>query len=227
VIRPRQLVAAGLSAAVGVLIASGARAQDRVAGGRIEISAGVMWAGHSSLGSAAATETAPSGRFTLFSTSTDLAAAAGVEARVGVKVTPVLELEASSSYVRPRLDTAVSGDVENGAAATASESFRQFAVSGAVLVNVARWRIGRRATPFALAGAGYLRELHEGDTLAVGGQTYFAGGGIKYLLASRPHRLKGVGVRADVRALVRRKGVAFDTNLHTMPVVAASLFVRF
>lgn len=225
--RARQLVVVGGCALVCVLSASAARAQTGMDGGRIEIAAGITWTGQASIGAVAATEAAPSGRLTLFSTSTDLTAAPGVEARAGVRLTPVLEVEASSSYAQPQLQTAISGDVENGAPLTASESLHQFTVDGAMVVNVPRWRIGSRATPFALAGAGYLRQLHEGNTLAVTGQTYFAGGGIKYLLMSRPHRLKGVGVRADVRALMRRKGVAFDSSPRTSPVLAASLFVRF
>jgi opacity protein-like surface antigen len=223
----RRLVAAGACTAACGLSASAAHAQTAMDGGRIEIAAGVMWTGAVSLGTVAATETAPSGRFTLFSTATELAAAPGVEARIGVRLTPVLEVEASSSYAQPRLQTAVSGDVEHGAPVTASESLRQFTVDGAVVANLTRWRIGSRATPFVLAGVGYLREVHQGENLAAAGQMYFAGGGIKYLLMSRPRRLKGVGVRADVRALARRNGVAFDTVLHASPVIGASLFVRF
>ncbi len=206
--------------------AAPARAQDAVADGRIDISGGVVWSGSMKLGNAAATETAPSGRLTLFSTSTELAAASAVEARVGVRLTSLFEVEASSSYGRPTLRIAVSGDVENGAPTTATDMLRQITIDGAVVTNLSRSRAVRRAVPFVIVGAGYLRQLHEGDTLAVGGQRYFAGGGVKLLL-SRPHRLKGLGVRAEARALAQRKGVAFDDRLHTSPVVAASVFVRF
>jgi hypothetical protein len=224
--RVRQLVAGCACVAVVLLSASTARAQSG-GDGRFEISGGVLWTGRASMGAASATEASPSGRFTLFSTSTELAAAPGVEARVGVRLMPTIDIEGASSYARPQLRTTIGGDVENGAAATASESVRQFTIDGAVVVNLTRWRFATRATPFALAGAGYVRELHEGDTLVAAGQIYFAGGGIRYLLMERPHRLKAVGVRADVRALARRKGIAFDANLHVSPVIGASLFVRF
>lgn len=225
--RVRRLVAAGACAAVCGLSASAAHAQTAMDGGRFEVAVGFTWSGSLSFGTVAAAETAPSAGFTLFSTSTELAAAPGIEASVGVRLTPIFEIEGSSLYGQPRLQTAVSGDFENGAPVTASNSLHQYTVDGAVVANITRWRMGSRATPFALAGAGYLREVYEGGTLAVTGQTYFAGGGIKYLLTSRPHGLKGVGVRADVRAIARRKGVAFDTRLRTSPVVAASLFVKF
>ena len=38
---------------------------------------------------------------------------------------------------------------------------------------------------------------------------------------------KGAGVRVDVRAFVRSKGVAFDDGAKTSPAAGASLFVRF
>jgi opacity protein-like surface antigen len=196
-------------------------------GGRFEIAGGVTWTGHLSLGAAAATETAPGGRFTLFSTSSELTAAPGVDVRVGVRITPAFEVEASSSYARPRLQTAVSGDAEGAPPVTASESVHQYIVDGDIIANLLRWRMGNRATPFVLAGAGYAHELHENQTLAVSGQRYFAGGGIRYLLRSRPHGLKGVGVRADARALAQRKGIAFDNRLRVTPMVAASIFVGF
>ena len=225
--RGRRLVAAGVCAAACVLSASTVRAQSADDRGRMEVSVGVMWTGAISLGTVAATEPSPSGPFTLFSTSTELAAAPGVEARIGVRLTPVLEVEASSSYGRPQLRTAITGDAENGAPTTASDTLQQYTIDGAAVINVTRWRIAGRATPFVLAGAGYMRQLHEGNTLVVPGQTYFAGGGIKYLLRARAHGLKGIGIRADARALMRRNGVAFDSSIRTSPVVAASLFVRF
>jgi hypothetical protein len=207
-------------------IAAPARAQDAVPG-RFEIAAGVTWTGSMSLGTPAATETAPSGRFTLFSTSTQVSSAAGVEARVGVRLTPRFVVEASSSYSRPVLRAAISGDAENAAPVTATDTLREITVDGALAVDLLREERIHRASPFIVAGAGYLRQLHEGDTLAVNGQRYFAGGGVRFLLMSRPRKLKGLGVRADARALLQRKGAAFDGRLHASPTVAASIFARF
>jgi len=214
------------SVAMCAIAAAPARAQDAVSG-RYEIAAGVTWTGSMSLGAAAAAETAPSGRFTLFSTSTEVSSAAGVETRVGVRLTPRFAVEASASYSRPVIRTAVSGDVENAAPLTATDTLRQISVDGALVVDLTREERVRRASPFIVAGAGYLRELHEGDTLAVNGQRYFAGGGIKWLLMSSPHKLKGLGLRADARALLQRKGAAFDERVHTSPSVTASIFARF
>ena len=97
-----------------------------------------------------------------------------------------------------------------------------------MLWRFAPLRSHRRWIPFAIAGAQYMRQLHEGQTLLVAGRLYEGGGGVKYLLGSREHaRLKTVGVRADVRAVVRTAGVNTDGRAHVSPAVAASLFVRF
>lgn len=196
--------------------------------GRFELAAGPLWTGRGSFTSKDATETAPAGgRYRLFSTSAVLAPAPGVEARAGVKLTRLLQVEVSSSYGRPQLRTTISNDVEIPATITVGERVRQFTFDGAVVLQLPRWRVGRRAVPFVSAGAGYLRHLHEGDTLSAAGRTYHVGGGVKLLLTSRPKGMKGLGLRGDARALIRTKGVAFDTRAHVSPVLAASLFVRF
>jgi hypothetical protein len=196
--------------------------------GRFELAAGASWTGRESFSSRDASETAPAGgRSRLFSTSAELAPSPGVEARAGVTLTRVLQVEVSSSYGRPQLRTTISNDVENAATFTAGERVRQFTVDGAVVLRLPRWRVGRRSVPFLSAGAGYMRQLHEGETLSATGRTYHLGGGLKILLTSRPKGMKGLGLRVDARALIRTKGVAFDTSAHVSPVLAASLFVRF
>jgi hypothetical protein len=39
--------------------------------------------------------------------------------------------------------------------------------------------------------------------------------------------LRGVGIRADVRARVRPRAIALDDRAHISPELAALLFVRF
>lgn len=196
--------------------------------GRFELAAGFLWTGRESFASRDATETAPAGGAArLFATSAVLASAYGVEARAGITLTRLLQVEVSSSYGRPQLRTTISSDVESAATVAVGEPVRQFTFDGSVVLHPARWRFGRRAVPFVSAGAGYLRQLHEGDTLSATGRTYHVGGGVKWLLRSRPKGMKGLGLRGDARALIREKGVAFDARAHVSPVLAASLFVRF
>jgi hypothetical protein len=112
---------------------------------------------------------------------------------------------------------------------TATETVQQFTLGGNVLWYLMESRRpSRRFAPFAMAGAGYLRQLHEQGTLLATGRFYQVGGGVSGLLVSRRHfHTTGVGVRADVRALVRSKGVAFDDGSRVSPAAVAALFVRF
>lgn len=226
-IRACQVAAACVCACA--LPVSTARAQTALEErGRFEVALGPLWVGRAAFGRADATETASSGgRFPLFSTSSELAAAPGLEARVGIRFARRLQVEASSSYRRPQLRATISGDVENAARIAVAESIQQFTFDGALVLQLARWRFGRGGLPFVSAGAGYLRELHEGSTLVATGRVCHVGGGVKYLLTSRDAKLKGVGVRGEVRALMRTRGVAFDTGVHASPAVAGSVFVRF
>ena len=61
-------------------------------------------------------------------------------------------------------------------------------------------RMGPRLVPFAAAGGGYLRQLHEGQTLVEQGQVYHAGGGLKYwLLTRKVGAVRSAGLRTDAR----------------------------
>jgi len=226
----RRLALAGAVVAAAALAASPAAAQSRDAAqpGRFEVAFGATWSGRTPFGGSDATETAGTGGpYVLFTTSSELAAAAGAEARVGVRLTRLLQAEATGSYSTPELQTKVSADVEQAAPVTATDRLQQFTVGGALVLNLP-WRLGARGVPFVTGGAAYLRQLHEGQAVIESGQAYYAGGGVKYWFLSRAgRRLKAVGLRADVRALARTKAVALDRRTHTVPSVAVSLAVAF
>jgi hypothetical protein len=197
--------------------------------GRLEVSVGSLWVGRQVLGSTSANETTGAGgTFTLFNTSTELASLHGVEGRVGVRVWRGVEAAVEASYGKPPLRIAISNDTENAAQVTALETTRQITVGAAVIWSIPYRPLGGRLVPFVTAGAGLLRDVHETETLIDTGRYYQFGGGVKVLLVSRPSSFfKGLGARADVRAMVRLKGVAFDNAGHTSPAIAASVFVRF
>ena len=82
--------------------------------------------------------------------------------------------------------------------------------------------------PFVEGGAGYLRQLYDTRALVETGQTFHAGGGVNFTALSRQgRRVRALGLRVDVQALVRTKGVALDNRAHVSPAAGASLFVRF
>jgi len=197
---------------------------------RLEVGFGALWIGAEPLGTRPATETTGvGGAAVLFNSSSELAGAVGIEGRVGLRLSRSLVAEAEASYLKPQLRIAISADAEGAAAVTATETVQQFTLGGNVLWYPmgARWS-SRRFAPFAMAGAGYLRQLHDQGTLLATGRFYQVGGGVSGLLVSRRHfRTNGIGVRADVRALVRSEGVAFDGGSKVSPAVGAALFVRF
>jgi hypothetical protein len=197
--------------------------------GRLELGAGVLWTGAQSLGSRDANLTTGTGStLRLFTSASDLMAAAAFEARVAVKLTRMLDAEALASYGTPQLRTVVSHDTENSTDAVATETVKQYMVGGGVVWYLAPRRATAHVRPFVTAGASYLRQLHEAATVVTTGQTYYIGGGAKVLFASRPRKsLKTVGVRLDARAVVRTKGITFDGRRSLLPALGASLFVRF
>src|SRR5690349_736373 len=94
--------------------------------------------GKGTLGSADANETTSSGgTSTLFSTSSELAAAAGWEAHLGFRLTRTLELSAGAMYGRPTIRTSIANDIESSTAVTATEQIKQYGFSGGAL-----WYVG-------------------------------------------------------------------------------------
>ena len=190
--QPKRVLGAGcwvlgavLGAGCGVLLPATVSAQTREPG-RFEIGVGARWTGGSSLAPVAAGEATPGGStFALFTTRTTFGPAIGVEGRLGARVTRWLHIEAAASYGRPQLTTSITGDFEGAPSTSAAESLVQVKVEGGVLVPVNRWRIGARAVPFFAAGGGYLRELHEGQTIVETGRSYYVGGGLHYALKVR------------------------------------------
>jgi len=199
--------------------------------GKIELGAGIVWTGGQPLGSREATLTTGTGStLRLFSSTSDLLAAAGFEGRVAVSVTRAVDAHVSMSYTKPELRTRVTNDLENSTGATATESVQQYLVGGGIDWYVGSRRPRSRIRPFIGAGAAYLRQLHEGATLVATGQSYDIGGGVKVLLAARTgprQHLRAAGVRVDGRVIVRTKGITFDGRRSVAPAAAASFFVRF
>ena len=181
------------------------------------------------LGSTNANETTGAGgTFALFHASTDLASLSGLEGRVGVRVWRGFEAEVEASYGKPQLKISIGNDTENAPQVTAVETIQQITVGAGIVWSVPYrpWR--RRLVPFVTAGAGYLRDVHEAQTLIDTGRYYQIGGGVKVLLVSRSRSFfKGLGARGDARAMVRSKGVAFDPAGHASPAIGASVFVHF
>jgi hypothetical protein len=196
--------------------------------GRFEIGAGARWTGGLALGESAATETRPGGeRFTLFGTDSRVDRAVGVDARAGVRLTRAFQIEAAFGYRRPTLTTQITSDAEGIPDVEAVERTSEFLIEGALLFHPP-WRPAGRLEPFVAAGGGAVRYLHERRTVVENGEAYFLGGGATLAFSERDRsRLKGLGVRVDVRAVVTSGGMAFDDRAHVGAAAGASMFVRF
>ena len=83
---------------------------------------------------------------------------------------------------------------------------------------------GSRAVPFVSAGAGYLRELHEGNQLVETGIEYHATAGLKYWLGSGDHRF---GLRVEAGLSARENGLDNQDERRVLPLVSAGLSYLF
>jgi hypothetical protein len=196
-------------------------------GGSIEISGGVLWSQGFDLGSAAAAltrnPTTGSSPFPLFNSDTQLDPAPGALARVGVYLSRRVSLEGGIQYSRPRLSTRLSGDAEGADAVTVSETLTRYVFDGALVVHLPAFA-GGHGVPFLTGGAGYIRELHEGNELVDTGTQYHAGAGVKFWFGEMRRRF---GIRADVGVDVRDGGFDFKEGRRTVPTAGASLLYLF
>jgi hypothetical protein len=215
-------VACGVAAAV-CLSGGAARAQsvDR----RADVAFGVRWVGAAGIASSDARLTTPSGGSSiLFETRSDLTPVQGFEATFDVRVVSFLRVGVSVSSGRSRMETRITADAEGAPDVTASERITEFAIGGLAVVELPT-TAGSRVRPFVSGGVGHLRHLHEGRPLVATGRIYHVGGGVDYVLRTGDGPV--LGLRGDLRAALRTRGVFFDNGLHVSPAAAASLFVRF
>jgi hypothetical protein len=196
---------------------------------RIELAVGVGVLGGASLGpSDANLRPGTSGEpYKLFSTNSRQTSAPILELRAGIAVTRRYTFEAHVLFGHPELRTEISADVEGAPAITAVERLDQYLIDGGVNVRLEelRWK---GLTPFAAAGAGYLRQLHEGLTVVEEGRVYYVGGGANYWLFSRLRGLpRAAGARTDLRLNLLSRGIALDEGRRSHMSVSGSFFVVF
>ncbi len=214
--------------AIACGVGADARAQTKTARpkepGRIEIAVGGLWIGGNDYGSIAATETTSAGGTSvLFSTSSLLTASPGGQLTIGVRLTPLLEVDAAATYSSPEFRTAISADVEGAPATTASAPVREMTIGGALVVYLPQWRVGSRGVPFVEGGAAWLRQIYDTTATVVNdGVVYHGGGGLRYVIAERPgRRVSELAIRGEARAVARQKGLAPDGRTHVSPWVGA------
>jgi hypothetical protein len=139
-------------------------------------------------------------------------------------------VEGAFMYARSRVETRIRGDVEGAPSITASEDLSQYLIEGSAVAHLPSLAFGGGGVPFVMAGAGYVRHLHERRALVDTGTSYHAGGGIKYLFSRRPRGLiRGLGLRADARVYFRQGGFDFDEEepVRIFAAAGAGLILAF
>ena len=216
-------------AAFVVLVASSARAQSEPPPYRLQLAAGLGFVGGASLGNADANlrSGGSSTPYSVFATSSRLAGAPVVDLRAAVDLTRRYGLEAHALFGHPELRTSVSGDVESAPAVTAVERLDHYLIDGGIIIKLDELRVSGWQ-PFAAAGAGYLRQLHEGLTVTEEGRVFYVGAGARRVLMSRTRGwLRGLGARGDVRLNVLSGGITIDDDARRHVSASGSLFVVF
>ena len=227
----------GLAAAFVLLVACAidAHAQvsvgstDKPRRGSIEVSLGVSWHGGLAVDALDATLTGNGGNdspgTTLFEVDGTLRASPGFHNRIGFYLSPAISVEGGVQYVRPVLAYSLSSDFEGAEAVTVEETIQRFVFEGGLLYHMRHLSFaGGRAVPFLLAGAGHIRELHEGRELLETGTSYQGGAGFKMWFGAGDRRL---GVRLDGGVAVRDGGYNGGADRRVIPTAGASLMVLF
>jgi hypothetical protein len=165
--------------------------------------------------------------FRLFAAESVLASSALVDLRVGVPVSGRVTIEGRAAISRPELRTTVSGDLESPSTVTLAERIDQYALDAGVRVALHEWRVAG-LVPFATVGAGYLRQLHENETLVEESASYYVGGGVtRWLLTRQAGAVRAAGVRADARLHILSGGDSLGDGRRRQRSLSGSVVVAF
>jgi hypothetical protein len=221
------VAAAGVCAAV-LLAPPSAAAQPRL---DVTVS-GAWWDGYD-LGSRRAAITGPQVPtglpVTLFDNDVAIRSGPGAEVRLGWRVFHGVYAEATGGLGVNSIEAHVHDDIEEAPAITVSSTLTQITIEGGALVELSSLRLASgKLVPFADAGGGYLRQIHEERVLIETGRTLYVGGGVKWhSAAARPQGLvQRLVVRGDVRFVSRTGGVDVDDERRHYITVSGGAGIR-
>jgi hypothetical protein len=196
---------------------------------RFELGGRLEWFGPSNLGDRSAILTPNPPRsidpFLLFTTEGVQNRALGGGGWLAGRLSGRLWVEGSVLIAKPGLEITIPNDVEGLADIVVEGTLTEYLIEASLLTDVVkreRWSI------FALGGAGYLRQLHEGRSFVDEGRVYHAGGGMKYRLRANPSGfVRGLGLRGQARLLVRDEGFSLEGQSRAAFNLAAGVFAEF
>lgn len=225
----RRLAAVILAGLVACAAPALAQSGPQAAARRVEAQVAAGWFGGASLGTLDVGYRGPNppAQVPLFTADTRITSSPLVALQAAYAVVPRVAVEGRVTLSHPDLDAAVHGDAEGAPAITVSERITRYLVEGGVAVLL---RDGRsvRLVPFVSGGVGYLRELHEGQTVVDDGHAFYLGAGLKHwLLARRRGVVRTAGLRVDGRLYVLSGGASGPERPTRYAALTAGVFVGF
>jgi hypothetical protein len=192
------------------------------------VGGGVVFVGGYDLGERAAELTrnagTAAGPFEQFTTSSRVTGVPGLQGRLGYYLTHDLVVEGGFRFSQPVLEMRLTGDAEDAQDETAEETLSQYVFDVSAVWHLSGLAFSNgRGVPFVTAGAGYLRELHEGDELVETGTAFQVGGGFKYWFGDT----RRIGMRGDVGVAIREGGIDFEESVRVLPTAGASVVFLF
>lgn len=181
----------------------------------------MAWTGGYSAGDSAATETSnPSvspNPLQLFTVSGHGDAAAGLVARVGVRITSSLAIEVEGQFSRPVLSASLGQDYESASPVTATETFNEVLVGGSAV-----WRLAAkgRVVPFVSGGAAYVHLMTAESSAVASSSELHGGGGLELVLKRR------LALRVDARLSAIAHPLGFNTPRRYVPQAIATVVYR-
>jgi hypothetical protein len=172
--------------------------------------------------------TRPSGStLNLFEVDARLGWAVPVSTRLAFRLNGSIQFEATGTVTPNTVTVGLADDAEAVTDLVLTEPARQLLVESGLVLHLKPRGKWARTVPFFTTGMGVFWDVHD-EAAAQLGQQFFAGGGVKYSLRTRPRgRVKVLGLRSDLRVTLRSGGMALDDDLHVLPGFGASLFARF
>jgi hypothetical protein len=150
-----------------------------------------------------------------------------VDLRAGFDLSRRFGVEAHVLFGQPEVHTEISSDAESVPTLTAVERVDHYLIDGGIVFRLNEFTVNG-FQPFITAGAGYLRQLHEGLTVIETGRLFYAGAGARYWIFTRARGIpRGGGVRADVRLNVLSGGIEIEERARRQPSISGSFFLLF
>jgi hypothetical protein len=163
------------------------------------------------------------GPLDLFTAGTQLKSGIGVAGRVALYLSKHVAVEGGIRMTRPKLEISLSDDFESAPDVTASETLTLYVFDGSAVWNFEPLHHGR-IVPFVAGGAGYVRDLHEGNELIETGTEYHALVGLKWWFSDRPRRL---GLRGEAGFSTRDGGFDVREGRRTVPIATVGVSYLF